>query len=155
MWLYIGFVKYKRGILIPIRCIKMVNKFWKIIEWCFFKIYTKMRRDNRGVEKTTWWGALISVLIIKCDWGRMRCVQGFSGGKLMERNHLEGLGVNGSIILKRIFSKWDGEAHGLDWSGSGQEQVAGACEYDNEPSSSIKCGEFLDLAQDLSSSLLH
>ena len=33
---------------------------------------------------------------------------------------------------------------GLDLSGSGQGQVAGTCEYGNEPSGSIKCGEFLD-----------
>ena len=34
--------------------------------------------------------------------------------------------------------------HGLDCSGSGLGQVAGASEYDNEPSGSIKCGELLD-----------
>ena len=34
--------------------------------------------------------------------------------------------------------------HGLDQAGSGQGQVAGTCECDNEPSGSIKCGEFLD-----------
>jgi hypothetical protein len=28
--------------------------------------------------------------------------------------------------------------------GSGQGQVAGSCEHGNEPSGSIKCGEFLD-----------
>ena len=32
----------------------------------------------------------------------------------------------------------------LDGVGSGQGQVAGACEYGNELSGSIKCGEFLD-----------
>jgi len=34
--------------------------------------------------------------------------------------------------------------YGLDRSGSGQGQVAGTCEGGNEPSGSIKCGEFLD-----------
>jgi hypothetical protein len=34
--------------------------------------------------------------------------------------------------------------HGLDRSGSGQGQVAGTCEYGNEPSDSINCGEFFD-----------
>jgi len=67
----------------------------------------------------------------------------------MERNHLEGLRVNGSVILKRIFNKWDGEVHVIDWSGSEQEQVAGECEYGNEPSSYIKYGLFFDLAKDL------
>ena len=33
---------------------------------------------------------------------------------------------------------------GLDWAGAGQGQVADACECGNEPSGSIKCGEFLD-----------
>jgi hypothetical protein len=31
---------------------------------------------------------------------------------------------------------------GLDSSGSGQEPVAGSCEYGNEPSGSVKGGEF-------------
>jgi hypothetical protein len=33
---------------------------------------------------------------------------------------------------------------GLDGVGSGQGQVAGTCEYGNELSGSVKCGEFLD-----------
>ena len=39
------------------------------------------------------------------------------------------------IILTWTFNKW---------GGSEQEQVAGSCERGNEPSGSIKCGEFLD-----------
>jgi hypothetical protein len=39
--------------------------------------------------------------------------------------------------------KWDGE-DGLDSSGSRWGQVAGSCKPGNEPSCSIKCGEFLD-----------
>jgi len=34
--------------------------------------------------------------------------------------------------------------YGLDRSGPGYAQVAGTCECGNEPSGSIKCGEFLD-----------
>jgi hypothetical protein len=37
---------------------------------------------------------------------------------------------------------WGG--HGLNQSGSGQGHVAGSCEYGDEPSGSIKCGEFLE-----------
>jgi len=33
---------------------------------------------------------------------------------------------------------------GLDWVGPGEGQVADACDCGNEPSGSIKCGEFLD-----------
>ena len=35
---------------------------------------------------------------------------GFQWGDLMERNHFEDLGLDGRIILKWIFEKWDGEA---------------------------------------------
>ena len=43
-------------------------------------------------------------------------------------------GVEGRIILKWIFEKWDGR-HGL---------AAACCKYGNEPSNSIECGEFLE-----------
>jgi hypothetical protein len=37
---------------------------------------------------------------------------------------------------------------GLDSSGSGQGLVAGSCEHGNEPSGSIKGGEFLHYLRD-------
>ena len=37
--------------------------------------------------------------------------------------------------------------YGLDWAGPGQRQMVDACECGNEPSGSMKCGEFLDQLQ--------
>ena len=34
--------------------------------------------------------------------------------------------------------------YGLDWASPRQGQVTDACECGNEPSGSVKCGEFLD-----------
>ena len=65
------------------------------------------------------------------------------GGGLRERDHLEDLGVDGSMIFKWIFKKWDA-GHGLECSGSGLGLLSEACEGGNEPSGSIKCGEFRD-----------
>jgi hypothetical protein len=36
--------------------------------------------------------------------GEERCMQGFGGGSLSDRNHLEEQGVDGRIILKSIFN---------------------------------------------------
>jgi hypothetical protein len=57
---------------------------------------------------------------------------------------LEDLGVDGKIILKLIFRKWDGDAWiGLLWLRIGTGD-GGVCECGNEPSGSVKCGEFLE-----------
>ena len=42
--------------------------------------------------------------------------------------------------------------YGLDWAGPGQRQVADACECGNEPSGSVKCGEFLTSCKPVSCS---
>jgi hypothetical protein len=46
------------------------------------------------------------------------------------------------MLLRWIFQKLD-TTYRLDMSVSEQEQVAGAYECGNEPTGSIKCGEFL------------
>jgi len=45
--------------------------------------------------------------------------------------------------IKMDLKKVGWEGNGLDWSGSGEGQVSGTCRHGNEPSGSIKCGNFL------------
>jgi hypothetical protein len=68
---------------------------------------------------------------------------GFWWGNLRERAHWGDPDVDGRIILRWIFRKWE-VLWGLRGVGSGQGQVADTCECGNELSGSIKCGEFLD-----------
>ena len=51
--------------------------------------------------------------------GERRDVRGFWWGNLMERDHMENPGVNGRIILRWIFRKWDG---GMDWIDLSQDR---------------------------------
>ena len=46
-------------------------------------------------------------------WGRGKVPSGFWCGNLRDRDLLEDPGVNGRMILKWIFRKWDGED--MDW----------------------------------------
>jgi len=39
--------------------------------------------------------------------GYERCIQGFSGGNVRERDHLGDLGADKRIILKLALTKWD------------------------------------------------
>jgi hypothetical protein len=62
---------------------------------------------------------------------------------MKERDHLGDPGVDGRIILRWNFRKWDVGV----WTGSSWLRIgtgSGTCECGNEPSGSIKCGEFLD-----------
>jgi len=64
-------------------------------------------------------------------------------GSRRERDHWGDLGVDGWIILGWIFRRWDvGIWTGLGWPRI--QSVGDACECGNEPSGSMKCGEFLD-----------
>jgi len=67
---------------------------------------------------------------------------GFWWGNLRERDYLGDPGVDGNIILRWIFRKWDVGV----WTGSSGLRIgtgAGICECGNEHSGSMKCGEYL------------
>ena len=62
---------------------------------------------------------------------------------MRERDHLGDPGVDGRIILRRIFRKCD-VGYRLDRDDSGQGQVAGTYECGTEPSGFMERGGFLD-----------
>ena len=64
-------------------------------------------------------------------------------GNLRERNHLGNPDVEGRIILRWIFRKWDEREWTVSiWLRIGT--VGGICVCGKELSGSIKCGESLD-----------
>ena len=52
-------------------------------------------------------------------WGRGEVCTGFWWGKLRERDHWEDPDVDGRIILRRIFRKWEGV---VDWMELAQDR---------------------------------
>jgi hypothetical protein len=52
-------------------------------------------------------------------------------------------GVDWRMILKWIFEMWDGDMDWIDMT-QDRDRWIGSCEYGDEPSGSIKCGEFLE-----------
>jgi hypothetical protein len=73
----------------------------------------------------------------------MRSVYRVLVGRTEGKGPLEDPGVDGTIILICIFRTWDG-GHGQDRSDPGQGKEGGFCKRGNEPSGSVKWGEFLD-----------
>jgi hypothetical protein len=73
-------------------------------------------------------------------WGRGEVPTVYWWGNLKERDHLEDLGMNGRIMLKCIFKTWTWT--GLIWLG--MCAIHTPCECSDEPSSFIKCREFVD-----------
>jgi hypothetical protein len=72
--------------------------------------------------------------------GRREACTGFWWGNPRERDQWGGPGVDGRIILRWIFRKWDvGVWTGLSWLRI--ETGGGTCECRNKLSGSIKCGK--------------
>jgi len=75
-------------------------------------------------------------------------------GREKRRIEVAGGGPEGKRPLGILKHRWEDNiktdrqevdvVNELNLSGSGWRQVAGSCECGNEPSSSIKCGEYLD-----------
>ena len=53
------------------------------------------------------------------EGGRGEVYKGFWWGNLWERDHLEGPSIDGTIILRYIFRKWDGV---MDWIDLAQDR---------------------------------
>jgi hypothetical protein len=64
-------------------------------------------------------------------------------GSLKERDQLQDLGIDGTVILNCISGKYNLGVF-LDSCCLGCGPVAGPCEHSNKPSGSTKGGKFLD-----------
>ena len=92
--------------------------------------------SGNQIEKSETGGACSTYM------GEERCIQGFGVGNRRESDHLEDPGVDERIILRWVFRKWD---EGVDWIDLAQDRDRwrALANGGNEPSGSIKCGEFL------------
>jgi len=80
---------------------------------------------------------------VECRGGGRRGVYRVLVRKPEGKNHLEDPDVDGKIILRWIFRKWDvGAWTGLIWLRIGPG--GRTCKCGNEPLGSIKCGGFFD-----------
>jgi hypothetical protein len=67
----------------------------------------------------------------------------FWSGALKIRDHLEYLGVDRMIILKRMLNRYIVQMW-VDSSGSAWDPMVGCCEHTNESSACMKGARFLD-----------
>jgi hypothetical protein len=72
-------------------------------------------------------------------WERGEVCAGFWWGNLRERDHLKDSGIDGRIILKWHFRKWEG---GLDWIDLAQDRDRWWSVVNVVMN--LQCGEFLD-----------
>jgi len=76
--------------------------------------------------------------------GRIKMHTGFRFPRLENRDRLEGLGVDGRIILKWMSSNRIGR-RGFDSSGSGSVLFEGFCEQRTEQSGFLNSGRITDI----------
>ena len=69
--------------------------------------YAEIKKNGMGVACSS-------------DVGEERCLEGFGGGKLMERGHLEDLSVDERILLRWIFRNWDESVDWIDLAQDGE-----------------------------------
>jgi hypothetical protein len=106
-----------------------------LLDFIQYATYPTQSRAGDKIEKNEMGGACGAY------GGGESCVQGFGGETLRERGRWGEPDVDERIILGCAFRKWDvGVGPGLGWL----RMVTGACECGDEPSGSIKRGEFLD-----------
>jgi hypothetical protein len=68
---------------------------------------------------------------------------GFGLQNLREGDHMAVLGVDEVTMLILMLKEQDG-GRGLDCPGLGQVQRVSSCGKGNEPSGSVRCGEFIE-----------
>jgi hypothetical protein len=75
------------------------------------KLFALYSSANMRVIKSRRIRLAVHVALWEEEW----CIQGVGGANLREGAHFEDRGIDGRIILKWIFEKWNGAWPGLIW----------------------------------------
>ena len=107
---------------VPVGLLKWVSLYWPLIfDWKFYALFFHLLGDLYSSPN------IVRVIVSTKKWDRLECnifgggetcIQDFWRETLRGRDQLQDLGIDGRIILRSIFRKWN-VGHGLDKSGSG------------------------------------